>query len=93
MLSPDRTLISRLEWWIGVVLVVLAILAHALVPRYDYQHDGPGSIAWVRVDRWTGRALVLTITTDGIMRIEEGKTSALSLSETPRRPLPPAPRP
>ena len=82
-------MISRREWWIGVVLVVLAILVHALVPRYEYQHD-PGSIAWVRVDRWTGRALVITLTTDGIMRME-GKTSVLSRPETTPRPLPPLP--
>ena len=30
-------MVTRLDWWIGVVLVVLAILAHALVPRYEYQ--------------------------------------------------------
>ena len=81
-------MISRREWWIGVVLVVLAVLAHALVPRYEYQHSGPGSIAWVRVDRWTGRALSTTLTTDGIMRIEEGKTTVASTIE---RPLPPRP--
>ena len=80
-------MISRREWWIGVVLVVLAILVHALVPRYEYQHD-PGSIAWVRVDRWTGLALATTLTTDGIMRIEEGKTTVESTIE---RPLPPRP--
>ena len=81
---------TRLEWWIGIVLVVLAILVHALVPRYEYQHDGPGSIAWVRVDRWTGRALVVTVTTDGVMRME-GKTSVLSQQPRPLPPLPPLP--
>ena len=82
-------MISRRDWWIGIVLVVLAILVHALVPRYEYQHDGPGSIAWVRVDRWTGRALFTTLTTDGIMRMEEGKTSVLSKQP---RPMPRFPR-
>ena len=82
---------SRREWWIGVVLVVLAILVHALVPRYEYL-TGPRGIAWVRVDTWTGRALFLTVTTDGIMR-REGKTSVLSRPETTPRPLPPLPQP
>ena len=77
-LTSERKMISRRDWWIGIVLVVLAILVHALVPRYEYQQSGPGSIAWVRVDRWTGRALATTLTTDGIMRIEEGKTPVLS---------------
>ena len=85
-------MISRSEWWIGVVLVVLAILVHALVPRYEYQHDGPGSLAWVRVDRWTGRALATTITTDGIIQIE-GNVSAVSPQGAPPRPLPPTPLP
>ena len=53
-------MISRRDWWIGIVLAVLTILVHALVPRYEYQQAGPGSIAWVRVDRWTGQALATT---------------------------------
>ena len=53
-------MISRRDWWIGIVLVVLTILVHALVPRYEYQQAGPGSIAWVRVDRWPGQALATT---------------------------------
>ena len=59
--------LSRLEWWTGVTLVVLAILAHALVPRYEYRQTSPGSTVWVRVDRWTGQAIVVSpVSTDGI---------------------------
>ena len=85
-------MISRRDWWIGIVLVVLAILVHALVPRYEYQHTGPGSIAWVRVDRWTGRALLTTFTADGMMRIEEGKTPVPSKQPPPMPPFPRKPK-
>ena len=57
-------MISRRDWWIGVVLVVLAILVHALVPRYEYQQVG--SVLWIRVDLWTGRAQAATVTADGM---------------------------
>ena len=53
-------MISRRDWWIGIVLVVLAILVHALGPRYEYQQVG--DVYWIRVDRWTGQAQVATVT-------------------------------
>ena len=53
--SPSS--ISRLEWWVSVTLVVLVIVVHALVPRYEYQLAGAGGLGWVRVDRWTGQAI------------------------------------
>jgi hypothetical protein len=44
---------TRRDWWLGVLLLTLAILAHALLPRYDW---GPLSVTpyQVRVDRWFG---------------------------------------
>ena len=44
---------TRRDWWIGVVLLVLAILAHALIPRFEIVSP-QGSAIW-RFDRWTGR--------------------------------------
>ena len=38
--------ISRLEWWISVTLVVLVIVVHALLPRYEYQLAG-GRRSWL----------------------------------------------
>lgn len=49
-------MVTRLDWWIGVVLVVLAILAHALVPRYEYQQAGPSGIGWIRPAAPSGAA-------------------------------------
>ena len=61
-------MISRLEWWISVTLVVLVIVVHALVPRYEYQQASAGGLGWVRVDRWTGQAIIVTpVNTDGII--------------------------
>ena len=37
--------------------MVLVIVVHTLVPRYEYQLAGVGGLAWVRVDRWTGQAI------------------------------------
>lgn len=39
------------SWWVGVAIVSLALLVHALVPRYDIRIEG---VAFVRIDRWTG---------------------------------------
>ena len=44
------TAMSRRDWWLGVGLVVAALLFHALFPRYDVRVG----IVPVRVDRWTG---------------------------------------
>lgn len=38
--------------WIAVTLLALAILVHALVPRYEISIHGSDII---RVDRWTGQ--------------------------------------
>jgi hypothetical protein len=46
---------TRRDWWLGILAVVLAICLHALVPRYEWR----GSPApRVRIDRWTGQAQV-----------------------------------
>ena len=69
----------RTDWWLGVLLIALSILAHAMLPRYEYRHPGlgyagnvasgayytggyrwPGEV-WIRIDRWTGRAVLVTL--------------------------------
>lgn len=47
---------KRRDWWIGIALVVAAIVLHALVPRYEWRNYG--SVPIVRIDRWTGRAVI-----------------------------------
>jgi len=46
------------RWWIGIALVVLALLFFATFPRYEWrQIQGPYQPPYlVRIDRWTGRA-------------------------------------
>ena len=48
-------MIARIERWVALLLLVGAILAHALVPRYvvELRPD-----AFVRHDRWTGRLAI-----------------------------------
>lgn len=38
-------------------VVSIGLLAHAAFPRYDWRDPGgPDRFAYIRVDRWTGRA-------------------------------------
>ncbi len=54
-LEPNtQTSMTRRDWWLGVVAVVLAILVHAAIPRYRWQQRD--RVYWVRIDRWTGTA-------------------------------------
>lgn len=42
---------TRRDWWMGITIIALVVVLHALLPRYDVQvHDG----GFVRIDRWTG---------------------------------------
>lgn len=50
--SAPRPL-QRRDFYIGVALVALAILAHAYIPRYDVSATSSGS-RYQRIDRWTG---------------------------------------
>ena len=43
---------TRRDWWIGIAVLVLAILVHAAFPRYEWR-QGPG-VRMIRIDRWTG---------------------------------------
>ena len=49
------TPITKRDWWIGVVLVVLVVLSHAMFPRYEWRERGA---TLIRIDRWTGGAVV-----------------------------------
>lgn len=44
--------ITRRDWWLGVALVVLALVFHAVFPRYEVHVVADRPI--LRVDRWTG---------------------------------------
>ncbi len=47
---------TRLDWWLGVLLIVVALLVHALVPRYEWQTPAESVAVAIRIDRWTGAA-------------------------------------
>ncbi len=44
---------TRRDWWCGVGLVIAALIAHAMFPRYEWR-DARG-MPMIRIDRWTGR--------------------------------------
>jgi hypothetical protein len=61
-------MVTRRDWWLGIALVVLAILVHAAVPRYEWLQP-PGdqnAIYLLRVDRWTGRVQLGSLKSRGI---------------------------
>jgi hypothetical protein len=51
-------MLTRRDWYIGVVLVMLAVLLHAMVPRYEWRAVADQPTRMIRVDRWSGRAAV-----------------------------------
>jgi len=50
---------TRRDFWLGLVLLAVVILAYAAFPRYDWRQDR-GTI-WLRVDRWTGNAELVIV--------------------------------
>jgi len=43
---------TRRDWWLGILAVVLAVLLHALLPRYEIRSSGQRILG--RIDHWTG---------------------------------------
>jgi hypothetical protein len=42
-------------WWAALGAAVLAIFAHAFIPRYDWHAVNAAGTAIVVYDKWTGR--------------------------------------
>lgn len=49
--------VTRRDWWIGIAVVFVAVIFHALVPRYEW-NTSLTNLTAVRTDRWTGAAEV-----------------------------------
>jgi hypothetical protein len=48
---------KRLDWWLGVRIVALVVVALAMLPRYQVLKPEPQKLApfvFVRIDRWFG---------------------------------------
>ena len=45
-------------WYLGATILAIALVLHALVPRYEWRTvpDHPSQL--IRIDRWSGRAEV-----------------------------------
>ncbi|MCX6551196.1 MAG: helix-turn-helix domain-containing protein [Acidobacteria bacterium] len=54
---------TRRDWWFGVGVIVLALLFHASVPRYEWRVVSNGIV--VRIDRWSGVADASVVNRDG----------------------------
>lgn len=65
---------TRRDWWLGLLLLALAILAHAAFPRYEWhpmRGDGIGSaIGMLRVDRWRGTSVLVFPTSREVRGVE-----------------------
>ena len=67
--------LTRRDWWMGITIVVAAIVFHAVWPRHDWRHV-TGNV-FVRIDRWTGRASLTRVVADRPM------TQAPAAASTP----------
>jgi hypothetical protein len=60
-------------WWALLGVLVLAIFAHSMLPRYDWREvRDPGSVSVVVYDKWTGRM-------QRAIYDDQGKLSVLSV--------------
>lgn len=53
------------HWWLGITMILLALLAHAALPRYEWRAVAEHPTQLVRVDRWTGQAQLGQMTSAG----------------------------
>ena len=49
-------MMTRRDWWLGVLLVLAGLFLHALLPRYEYHYAELRGNLW---DRWTGQARMM----------------------------------
>ena len=59
---------TRRDLYLAVAIMAMALIGHAMLPRYDWRHVGESSIGgerFVRIDRWTGDARLLLVGRDG----------------------------
>ena len=55
----EEAAMTRRDWWIGILVLVAAILAHAAMNRYSWHLDkvegqGQNARALLKIDRFTG---------------------------------------
>ena len=54
---------TRRDWWFGILCLVVGLLLHAALPRYDWRQVS--AQGFVRIDHWTGTAEVGTFNAAG----------------------------
>lgn len=53
-MPATEAVVTPRQFWIGITLLIVAVLAHAAFPRYDWRQDREAPVVWTRIDRWTG---------------------------------------
>lgn len=81
-------MMTRRDWWLGVALIVVAILVHAAMPRYEWQTFGSAAAMRIRIDRWTGTMQLGAFTDYRWVALRPAKP-AVAAAVTTRPPLPP----
>jgi hypothetical protein len=51
-------MITRRDWWLGILVLALALLAHAAIPRYEWRTTAM-PLLMMRIDRWTGHVITV----------------------------------
>lgn len=65
--GSEFRVVSKRDWFIGVVVLALGMLAHSAIPRYEWR-EGARSASpigpvqqMIRIDRWTGQVEILRL--------------------------------
>ena len=74
-------MMTKRDWWIGVLLIALALFVHALMPRYEYRNFGePNEGVFTRIYRWTGSAELVSVAVSDVGRDRAGRVGARLLN-------------
>lgn len=60
--TPEEGPMKPIHWYVGLALLVATLIVHALFPRYEWRvaGDSTGIQQLLRLDNWTGEAVVVT---------------------------------
>lgn len=52
---------TRRDWYIGILVLALALAFHATFPRYEYRTPTGSATVGIRIDRWTGSVEIVRV--------------------------------
>lgn len=68
--------VTRRDWWLGVLAIVVVVLFHAVFPRYEWRTSSSHTDVSIRIDRWRGTTMLVTPLRAPIDRVEVDKALA-----------------